>query len=118
MHGAVVLKAAKCNIVGISCSNKTLTHFYSLCNCVLQDVDQAKYRGVNITMELQWSGHITSTTGKANSSLAFLRRNLKKCRQKLKEMAYISLVQTVLEYSSSKWDSYHAKDISSIELIQ
>ena len=33
-------------------------------------------------------------------------------------MAYISLVQSVLEYSSSIWDPYHAKDISSIERIQ
>ena len=102
----------------ISRSTKPLTRFYSLCNCVLQEVDQAKYLGVNISRELQWSGHITSTTGKANSSLAFLRRNLKNCPQKLKEIAYISLVRSVLEYSSSIWDPYHAKDISSIERIQ
>ena len=106
--------AAKCNIMRISRSTKPLTRFYSLCNCGLQEVDQAKYLEANITRELQWSGHITSTTGKANSSLAFLRRNLKNCPQKLKEMAYISLVRSVLEYSSSIWDPYHAKDISSI----
>ena len=110
--------AAKCNIMRISRSTKPLIRFYSLCNCVLQEVDQAKYLGVNITRELQWSGHITSTTGKANSSLAFLGRNLKDCPQKLKEMAYISLVRSVLEYSSSIWDPCHAKDISSIERIQ
>ena len=90
----------------------------SVTGCVQQEVNEAKYLGVNITKELQWSGHSTSTTGKANSDLTFLRRNLKNCPQKLKEMAYISLVPSVLEYSSSIWDPYHAKDISSIERIQ
>ena len=97
-----------------------ITHYllgYSLCNCVQQEVNEAKYLQ-NITKELQWSGHSTSTTGKANSDLTFLRHNLKNCPQKLKEMVYITLVPSVLEYSSSIWDPYRAKDISSIERIQ
>ena len=117
MHGACVLILLSATL-RISCSTKPLTRFYSLCRCVLQEVDQAKYLGVNITKEPQWSGHFTLTTGKANSSLAFLRRNPKNCPQKLKEMAYIFLVRSVLEYSSSIWDPYHGKDSSSIELIQ
>ena len=65
--------AAKCNIMRISHSTKLLTCLYSLYNHFLQEVNQAKYLGVNITKELQWSGHITSTTDKANSFLGFLR---------------------------------------------
>ena len=73
--------AAKCNNMRISHSTKPLTRFYSLCNCILQEVDQVEYLGVSITKELQWSGHITSTTAKANASQGFLRRSLKNCPQ-------------------------------------
>ena len=58
-----------------------------------------------------------------NSSLktsrpGFIRRNLIKCDKKFKETDYISLVRSVLDYSSTIWDLYHPKDINRIENIQ
>ena len=43
---------------------------------------------------------------------------IKTCHQSFKETAYISLVRSVLEYSSSVWDPYLDKDIKKIENIQ
>ena len=54
----------------------------------------------------------------SNSTLAFLRRNLKTCPKKIKENAYTSLVRPVLKYGAALWDTYLGKDISSIELVQ
>ena len=42
----------------------------------------------------------------------------KNCDKKFKESAYISLVRSVLDYSSTIWDPYHQKDIYRIETIQ
>ena len=91
---------------------------YSLCGEVLQQVDQAKYLGVMISQELDWSAHIESTCRRANSTLGFLRRNLKASPEKLKELAYFSLVRSVLEYGCVVWDPHLVKDISEVEMVQ
>ena len=67
---------------------------------------------------MQWSSHINKICDKANSSLGFIRRNLKHCHVKFRETAYISLVRSVLEYSCSVWDPYHEKDIAKLEKVQ
>ena len=53
-----------------------------------------------------------------NSTLGFLRRNLKNCPAECRKLAYISLVRSTLEYGSSFWDPYLQKDINCIEKIQ
>ena len=45
----------------------------------------AKYLGVTLGNDLEWSKHIATMTNKANSKLSFLRRNLKGCPEKLKQ---------------------------------
>ena len=52
----------------------------------------AKYLGVTLSNDLEWSKHIATMTNKANSKLSFLRRNLKGCPEKLKQTAYFSLI--------------------------
>ena len=52
----------------------------------------AKYLGVTLSNDLEWSKHIATMTKKANSKLSFLRRNLKGCPEKLKQTAYFSLI--------------------------
>ena len=54
----------------------------------------AKYLGVTLSNGLVWSKHIATMTNKANSKLSFLRRNLKSCPEKLKQMAYFSLIRS------------------------
>ena len=45
-------------------------------------------------------------TNRANSTLGFLRRNLKHCPETLKKTAYIYLIRSVLEYSDTVWDPF------------
>ena len=55
---------------------------------------------------------------KTNSTLGFIRRNLKHCNRKFKETAYISLVHLLFDYSSTVWDPHLQKDIDRIENVQ
>ena len=50
--------------------------------------------------------------------LAFVRRNLKYCSEKLRRLSYISLIRSKLEYSSSVWDPHLRKDIHHLEMVQ
>ena len=54
---------------------------YYICNCTIQQVDSAKYLGVTITNNFSWSEHITKIINKANSTRAFLQRNLSQCQR-------------------------------------
>jgi hypothetical protein len=110
--------ANKCNVMRITRSRKPHTQFYNLGGHILEQVNQALYLGVAINDNLKWAGHIDRITSKANSILAFLRRNLKYGPQKLKEIAYKSLVRSNLEYASSIWDPHFNQDSKKVERIQ
>ena len=47
---------------------------YSLTGQVLEEVMDAKYLGVTLNNNLEWSKHIATMTNKANSKFSFLRR--------------------------------------------
>ena len=57
---------------------------------VLEKVMDTKYLEVTLSNDLEWSKHTAIMTNKANSKLSFLRRNLKGCREKLKQTACFS----------------------------
>ena len=107
--------AKKCYILSIR--NKT-SNFYSLDNTILQQVPSNPYLGVTISENLKWSQHIGNITKKANSTLGFLRRNLRTCPPTSRRNAYLSLVRPILEYGAVVWDPYHRIDIDCIERVQ
>ena len=59
-----------------------------------------------------------SITSKANSTLGFIRRNLKQCPKDLKELAYMSLVRSKLEYAAGTWDPHHEYNINKLKRVQ
>ena len=71
-----------------------------------------------LTDELSWSSHVHSIHSRANSTLGFLRRNLRHCPAKPKETAYITLVRSTLEYAASIWDPHLAKDCDLLQKLQ
>ena len=78
----------------------------------------AKYLGVTLSNDLEWSKHIATMTNKANSKLSFLRRNLKGCPEKLKQTAYFSLIRSFMEYGATVWNPYQKYNSEKIERVQ
>ena len=110
--------AKKWYLIRITRTRNHLTHNYSLNNHILQTVNREKYLGITISNDLNWSTHINTITNKCNSKLGFLRHNLSRCTQKLKETAHLSLVRPTLEYVASVWDPQLIKDRTSLEAVQ
>ena len=83
-------------------------------------VQEAKYLGITLTDELSWSSYVRSIHNRANSTLGFLRRNLRRCPAKLKETAYITLVRSTSEYAAPVWDPdpHLARDCDLLVKIQ
>ena len=94
------------------------SHYYSLNNHILQQVDCSPCLGVTLTHDLRWTTHINNITKKASSALGFLRRNLRLCPPSCRKTAYISFVRYALEYSAVVWDPYQQNDIDKLENIQ
>jgi hypothetical protein len=91
---------------------------YTLNHHVLEKVSNHPYLGVELQSNLKWDIHINNITSKALQKLAFLRRNLHMCPEDIKVTAYNALVRPHLEYASSAWDPYMAKDVSKLEAVQ
>jgi len=64
--------AAKCEVMRMSRKKAVLRKIYTINEQAVQEVNKARYLGVIISSNLQWSAHVSTTTKKANSTLGFL----------------------------------------------
>jgi len=76
--------AKKCYIMSI---NQRTSKLYELNNHILQQVQSNPYLGLEISNDLKWSLHINNVTNKANATLGFLRRNLRKVPENCRKTA-------------------------------
>ena len=114
----MTFNASKCAHLTITHKLSPLPSKYSICNHAIQQVVSAKYLGITITNNLSWSEHITKITNKANTTRAFLQRNLSQCQQSVKSACYNTYVRPILEYASSIWSPHLLCDINRIEMVQ
>ena len=91
---------------------------YTLNSTILKHVTSNPYVGILFSQDLKWGDHIANICKKANSTVGFLRRNLRNCSSGCKRNAYLSLVRSVLEYGATLWDPYLQKDINKLEQVQ
>ena len=108
----------KCETIIVSRKRKPHKHIYLLSGHPLKHVDEAKYLGVNISEDLDWSPHIRKVIIKANKSLGFIKRNLKAAPENIRSVAYKTLVRPQLEYCTSVWDPHHQNSVYQLEMVQ
>ena len=109
---------AKCNVLRITRRLEPIIFNYKLHGGCLEAIDTTKYLGVYFSKDLGWNDHVRHITNKANKTLGSLKRNLKHCSATTKEKAYKALVWPTVEYCSSVWDCYTAKNIAQVEVVQ
>ena len=107
----------KCYVMSIAQRPGT-TFMYQLNNTLLKSVSSSPYLGILFSNRLTWNQHINNITKKANSTLGFIRRNLRRCPTACKKTAYLAPVRPILEYGAIIWDPYQKQDISKMERIQ
>ena len=88
----------KCYIMSIS-RKKNHQLVYALCGHILGNVESCKYMGINISQNLEWDTHIREIISKVSRIIGFWR-NPWKSSCKLKELGYLSLVHSNLEYNA------------------
>ena len=108
----------KCYVLTISKKRHPIHYDYNLHGHILQHVESTKYLGCTLNKSLDWKQHIQNISNKANSTLGFLRRNLKISDKRTKELAYKALVRPTLEYASTVWDPHEKVDAQRLEDVQ
>ena len=114
----MLFNASKCQHLTITKKRKPHQTAYSVNGHQIERVTSSKYLGVTFTDDLKWGKHIANITGKANSTLGVLRRNLQPCSKTVKDRAYKALVRPKLEYAAAAWNPHTTKDVTSLEAIQ
>ena len=114
----MVFNASKCYVMHIHRGNSTKSYFYQICGEFLSPVTNEKYLGIHITQDLSWSLHIDRVATKASQKLGFIRRNLRGAPTQCKQLAYIALVRSGMEYASTIWDPHINVHSNKLEKIQ
>ena len=109
---------SKCEFLMITNKKLALQFNYCINNQLIKEVQHVKYLGVTIDSRLTWREYINVLSRKANSTLAFLRRNLRPCSSYTKAKSYLCYVRPIIEYSSTIWDPYIKEDIHKLEMVQ
>ena len=78
--------ADKCEVIRITNKKRPLCSDYSIHNQQLTIMTETKYLGVTISSDLSWSRHADIVTKKANSTMDFLKRNIRSAPQAAKEL--------------------------------
>ena len=114
------LPAREVHLTASEPQQETPEHQYELHGHMLETVSSAKYLGVTISRDMNWSEHMNSVCTKANKTFGFLKRNLKisSGSRKIKEMAFKSYVHPALEYACTVWDPHSQQHIDRTDAIQ
>ena len=78
----------------------------------------AKYLGVTISSNLNWSSHINTITNKAKIRLRVIRQNVKTQNKQLKEAAYRTYVRPQVECCSTIWHPWQKHLTHRKEMVQ
>ena len=108
----------KCEVLRITNKKKPIQSTYNIHGVNLKRVETAKYLGLNINCHLSWNTHIDRVTKKANSTRAFLQRNLRGCPTNIKAQSYKTFVRPTLEYASVVWDPHTQLNTNKLEAVQ
>ena len=108
----------KCQTISVTNKRKPVNKTYSIHDQSLQKVSSAKYLGVHIQQNMNWNHHISMVTKKANSTRAFLQRNMSSCPRNVKVLCYKSLLRPVLEYGCEVWDPFTKDNTRKLEMVQ
>ena len=108
----------KCSFLRVHRKTSPIMFSYSLKGHTLNCEESTKYLGVEISQDMTWKLHIDKTVKKGNSTLGFLRRNLRINSEEVKRAAYISLVRPNLEYCSTVWNPYQKDQTHKLEMVQ
>ena len=69
------------------------------------------YLSLGIENIISWSSHIRTISNRSTEVLNFIKRNLSNCSLDTKKIAYLTLVNPIMEHADPVWDPYYNTNI-------
>eukprot|EP00914_Ancora_sagittata_P007950 GHVO01015676.1.p1 GENE.GHVO01015676.1~~GHVO01015676.1.p1 ORF type:complete len:140 (+),score=1.59 GHVO01015676.1:276-695(+) len=85
---------------------------------VLDQVNCAKYLGIDIDVNLTWNDYVSVLTRKVVFKLSLLRRTIHAMPQYIAEKIYLSTVQPCIDYAISVWGQTTETNLYKIQRLQ
>ena len=93
------IHTSKCQVISITNNVKPINGKYQVHDHILEQVKCSKYLGIYIDSKLAFDTHVDAIVKKANSTRAFLARNIHRCCRKVKQMAYAIYIRPTVNMS-------------------
>ena len=93
--------ADKCEIIHITNKKRPLCSDFTIHNQKLNIKTEVKYLRVTMSSDLSWSRHADNAAKRANSTIGFLKRNIRSAPQAAKDTAYKTFVRPMVEYAAT-----------------
>ncbi|CAB3375200.1 Hypothetical predicted protein [Cloeon dipterum] len=103
VNNGMQLNAKKCVAMDLSRARQPWLPQYMIGGAALEYVSTQRLLGVHIARDLRWNHHVDVQRKKAAQTLGFAARNLRGCTQRVKRMAYLTLVKPKLFYGTPAW---------------
>ena len=108
---------SKCQVISITSKVKPIIGKYQIHDHILEQVHCATYLGIYIDSKLAINAHVDAIVMIANSTCAFLARNIPWRYRKVKQMAYTTCIRSIVECASSVSDPHTKHNTSKIEMV-
>ena len=109
---------SKCQVISITNKVKPIIGNHQTHNHIPEQVHCAKYLGIYVDSKLTFSTHVDAIVKKANSTRAFLARNIPQCCRKVRQMVYATYIRPIVEYALPAWDPHSKRDTNRIEMVR
>ncbi|CAB3379847.1 Hypothetical predicted protein [Cloeon dipterum] len=117
-NNGMQLNAKKCVAMDISRARQLWTPQYTIGGVALDYVCTQRLLGVHISRDLRWNHHVDVQRKKAARTLGFAARNLRGCTQRVKRMAYLTLVKPKLFFGTPAWHPWTKANIGKLARTQ
>ena len=116
--GKMAFHLEKCSVIRVTRARKSISSSYTLKGHTLNMEDSTRYLSVELQSSMSWNRHMDQAVKKVNSTLGFLRRNLRISNEQTKSAAYFSMIRPTIEYCSTVWGPHTKEYDSKVEMVQ
>jgi hypothetical protein len=111
--------ADKCKLLTVTRKRNPIIHHYVMNNTPIEKVESMRDLGVEISSNLSWDTHINISVTKANRMLGLVQRTCgHNCSIQTKRQLYLTLIRSILDYSSQSWAASTKKSLLHLEGVQ